>query len=130
MVLTTEVQRIETELARSKITAEALVRKFQSASRADVKLACALYGYFGAGKEDVYLQYSACGYGADSFRAGIPARGIGGKGRFHRRADRQLPGDGHFRRRTGGDCVAITIKGKTFRIPGQGFFLVIWTRKH
>ena len=56
MVLTTEVQRIETELARSKITAEALVRKFQSASRADVKLACALYGYFGAGKEDVYLQ--------------------------------------------------------------------------
>lgn len=57
MVLTTEVQRIETELARSKITAEALMGKFQSATRADVKLACALYGYFGAGKEDVYLQY-------------------------------------------------------------------------
>lgn len=57
MVLTTEVQRIETELARSKITAEALMGKFQSATRADVKLACALYGYFGADKEDAYLRY-------------------------------------------------------------------------
>lgn len=57
MVLITEVQRIETELARSKITAGALMGKFQSATRADVKLACALYGYFGAEKENVYLQY-------------------------------------------------------------------------
>ena len=57
MVLITEVQRIETELARSNMTEEALMRKFQSAGRADVKLACALYGYFGAGKADVYLQY-------------------------------------------------------------------------
>lgn len=57
MVLITEVQRIEAELARSNMTEEALMRKFQSAGRADVKLACALYGYFGAGKADVYLQY-------------------------------------------------------------------------
>ena len=57
MVLITEVQRIEAELARSNMTEEALMRKFQSASRADVKLACALYGYFRAGKADVYLQY-------------------------------------------------------------------------
>lgn len=57
MVLITEVQRIEAELARSNMTKEALMRKFQSASRADVKLACALYGYFRAGKADVYLQY-------------------------------------------------------------------------
>lgn len=52
----TEVQRIERELAQSNISGEALLRKFRTASRGDVKLACALRGYFGE-ENDSYLPY-------------------------------------------------------------------------
>lgn len=52
----TEVHRIERELAQGGVSGEALLRKFRSASRGDVKLACALRGYFGEGN-DFYLSY-------------------------------------------------------------------------
>lgn len=52
----TEVQRIERELVRAGVTGNALMQKFRSASRGDVKLACALVGYFAEGN-DFYLPY-------------------------------------------------------------------------
>lgn len=52
----TEVQRIAQELAQSNLSGEALLRKFRSASRGDVKLACALRGYF-TEENDSYLPY-------------------------------------------------------------------------
>lgn len=55
-MIQTEVQRIERELERSNVAGEALRHKFLSASRADVKLACALHGYFGE-ENDFYLPY-------------------------------------------------------------------------
>lgn len=42
MMHQTQVHRIEQQLARSDTSGEALMKKFRSASRADVKLACAL----------------------------------------------------------------------------------------
>lgn len=56
MLQQTEVQRIEQELVRSQISGNALLQKFRSASRGDVKLACALRGYFAEGN-DFFLPY-------------------------------------------------------------------------
>lgn len=52
----TEVHRIERELVYSGVSEKALLHKFRSASRGDVKLACALHGYFGEGNDN-YLPY-------------------------------------------------------------------------
>lgn len=53
----TEVGRIEKELRDGGYAGEALLRKFRSASRGDIKLACALLGWFGEDKENAYLDY-------------------------------------------------------------------------
>lgn len=52
----TEVHRIERELVYSGVSEKALLHKFRSASRGDVKLACALRGYFAEG-DNFYLPY-------------------------------------------------------------------------
>lgn len=52
----TEVQRIGGELRQSGVCGDALLRKFRTAARGEVKLACALLGYFEQG-EDSYLAY-------------------------------------------------------------------------
>lgn len=56
MLQQTEVHRIEQELVRSHIAGDALQQKFRFASRGDVKLACALHGYF-TEENDSYLPY-------------------------------------------------------------------------
>jgi len=52
-----EVQKLEAELKKSGITADALREKFRSTRRSEVKLACALYGYFEVSHEAEYLGY-------------------------------------------------------------------------
>lgn len=52
----TEVQRIGRELEQGNVSGEALRRKYQTAARGDVKLACALRGYFSEGN-DFYFPY-------------------------------------------------------------------------
>lgn len=56
MVKQSEVQRIMAELTRADTAGEELLRRFRSASRGDVKLACAIRGYFAEGNEE-YLPY-------------------------------------------------------------------------
>lgn len=56
MAKQTEVQRIGQDLVRAEVTGDALMRKFRSAARGDIKLACALKGYFSEGDE-AYLPY-------------------------------------------------------------------------
>lgn len=55
-MIQTEVNRIEREMIRANVTGEVLLRKFRTASRGNVKLACALHGYFGEGNDN-YLPY-------------------------------------------------------------------------